>query len=99
MNRPKLRTRTKRNAQQADVTERTRSRQTGISLVKLDNKQPTADTIDRIFGHKAPWCACGCGAEVRKGARFKPGHDARLRPGSQWRKDHPDLGGGHGPNS
>ena len=57
--------------------------------------------LDRKFGHKAPWCTCGCGAEVRKGARFKPGHDARLRPGSKWRKDHPELelGGGHGPNS
>jgi hypothetical protein len=37
-------------------------------------------------------CRCGCGAKVRKGSQFKPGHDARLRPNSKWRKQHPELG-------
>lgn len=37
-------------------------------------------------------CACGCGAEVSPGRRFKQGHDARMRPNSEWRKQHPELG-------
>ncbi len=37
-------------------------------------------------------CACGCGG-VPKSAkgRFLPGHDARMKPGSRWLQDHPDL--------
>jgi hypothetical protein len=49
--------------------------------------------LDNKFGHAAPWCGCGCGEEVRKGSRFKQGHDARLRPNSRWRREHPELFG------
>ncbi len=34
-------------------------------------------------------CGCGCGANVAR--RFKPGHDARVKPGSKWREQHPEL--------
>ena len=34
-------------------------------------------------------CGCGCGATVER--RFKPGHDARVKPGSKWREQHPEL--------
>ena len=36
-------------------------------------------------------CGCGCGAEVTR--RFKQGHDMRMRPGSQWLKQHPGFAG------
>lgn len=47
--------------------------------------------LDKKFGHESPYCLCKCGELVRPGSRFRPGHDARLKPGSQWRKAHPDL--------
>jgi hypothetical protein len=36
-------------------------------------------------------CACGCGEQVKPGSKFRPGHDARLRPSSAWRAAHPEL--------
>jgi len=39
-------------------------------------------------------CGCGCGASPKsKGSRFVPGHDARMKPGSEWLKQHPERAG------
>jgi hypothetical protein len=36
-------------------------------------------------------CTCRCGEAVRPGSRFRPGHDMRMREGSKWRAEHPEL--------
>jgi hypothetical protein len=51
--------------------------------------QPVVKLLDAPR-RKSGRCACGCGAEVTR--RFKQGHDMRMRPGSQWLKQHPEFG-------
>ena len=52
--------------------------------------QPVVKILDRP-GRRSGRCVCGCGSEVQPGRRFKQGHDARMRPNSEWRKQHPEL--------
>lgn len=51
-------------------------------------RQPKHGPAARIV---AGTCACGCGERVKPGSKFRPGHDARLRPNSAWRAAHPEL--------
>jgi hypothetical protein len=59
--------------------------------IQSGKPQPVVKILD-AHGGKPGRCVCGCRAEVRPGHRFKQGHDARMRPNSQWRKQHPELG-------
>jgi hypothetical protein len=37
-------------------------------------------------------CACGCGQQPKgQRSKFVMGHDARVKPGSKWRHEHPEL--------
>jgi hypothetical protein len=56
-------------------------------------KRAQAKSKSRVASAAAGKCACGCGAEVTR--RFKQGHDMRMRPGSQWLKQHPEFAGRH----
>lgn len=61
---------------------------------KPSKRKPTQAQASRKSAESAAArgkCACGCGAEVTR--RFKQGHDMRMRPGSQWLKQHPEFAG------
>lgn len=79
-----------RRSKRIDAAERTRARQTGASVRKLRREQRAAEAQEKSAAGSRK-CACGCGAEVTR--RFKQGHDMRMRPGSQWLKQHPELAG------
>lgn len=54
-------------------------------------KRAQTRSKSRVASAVAGKCGCGCGAEVTR--RFKQGHDMRMRPGSKWLKQHPELAG------
>ena len=57
--------------------KRNEAGQTGGREAAMPREKRAADVV--VIGVPEGTCGCGCGLEVKKGSRFRIGHDAKLK--------------------